>query len=122
MLFEDMFGKKTLSILGGSAVGAANGLFGGGGGMIAVPVLKGMGRSPRSAHATAIAVILPASAASAAVYLAGGLVPFSVLIPVALGVFFGGFLGAKLLARVSGRAATFLFALLMFAAGLRMIF
>ena len=38
----------------GVAVGAANGLFGGGGGMIAVPLLSGvMGYEEKAAHATA---------------------------------------------------------------------
>ncbi len=109
-------------VLGGAAVGAANGLFGGGGGMVAVPVLRAGGRSAKSAHATAIAVILPVSAVSAAVYAWNGLLPPGVLLPVSIGVLLGGFLGAKLLARISGRAVTFVFALLMFAAGLRMIF
>ena len=110
------------TLLGGSFIGAANGLFGGGGGMIAVPVLEGMGRPARSAHATAIAVILPASAVSAAVYVVNGFVPLSLLLPVAGGVLLGGLAGAKLLARVSGRAAAFLFAGLMLAAGLRLLF
>lgn len=115
--------KQSITyLLGGTAVGAANGLFGGGGGMIAVPVLKGAGRSARSAHATAIAVILPASAVSAVVYLINGFIPLQIFLPVALGVFLGGFLGAKLLTRISGKAVTFVFALLMLAAGLRMLF
>lgn len=112
---------RTTYLAGGAAVGAANGLFGGGGGMIAVPVLKAAGREARSAHATAIAVILPASVLSGAVYLFYGLVPLSVLIPVALGVSLGGLLGAKLLARVTSRCATFVFAVLMLAAGIRML-
>ncbi len=112
----------ALSLFGGAAVGAANGLFGGGGGMIAVPVLRKTGRGVASAHATAIAVILPASAASAAVYLWSGLVPLSLLVPVALGVFAGGLLGAKLLARAPAGIVSLLFAGLMFAAGIRMIF
>ncbi len=114
--------NKIFYLFGGAAVGAANGLFGGGGGMIAVPVLKGAGRSVQEAHATAIAVILPASVLSGAVYLWSGNAPLSVLLPVALGVFAGGFLGAKLLAKISGRAVTFAFACFMLAAGLKMIF
>lgn len=103
-------------------MGVANGLFGGGGGMIAVPVLKAAGRSAPSAHATAIAVILPASIASAAVYLLHGFIPLALFLPVALGVLLGGFLGAKLLARASASAVTIAFAALMLAAGLRMLF
>lgn len=115
--------KKTLAtyLFGGAAVGALNGLFGGGGGMVAVPVLKAAGRGAQTAHATAIAVILPASVLSGAVYLFYGLVPFSVLLPVALGVAAGGILGAKLLPRVSSRFITLLFAAFMLAAGIRMM-
>ena len=51
-----------------------------------------------------------------------GLIPLAVFLPVALGVLLGGFLGAKLLTRISGRAVTFVFALLMLAAGVRMLF
>ncbi len=109
------------AILGGAAVGIANGLFGGGGGMIAVPLLEGMGRPAHIAHATALSVILPASAVSAAVYLFEGAVPLAVLIPVSLGVLGGGLLGARLLPHVSGRAVSFLFAALMLAAGIRML-
>ncbi len=103
------------------AAGALNGLFGGGGGMVAVPILKAAGRDVKSAHATAIAVILPASLLSAAVYLFFGLVPFRILLPVALGVSLGGLAGAKLLPRFSSRALTFAFAAFMLAAGIRMM-
>lgn len=120
--FIHMTKKRATYLFGGSAVGVANGLFGGGGGMIAVPVLKAAGRSAPSAHATAIAVILPASIASAAVYLLHGFIPLALFLPVALGVLLGGFLGAKLLARASASAVTIAFAALMLAAGLRMLF
>lgn len=88
--------------------------------MLAVPLLTKGGLPPREAHATAIAVILPASAVSGAVYLAHGLVPPWALVPTALGVALGGFFGAKLLGRLPVRAVTLLFALLMLAAGIRM--
>lgn len=115
---------KTYAYLtGGALTGAANGLFGGGGGMIAVPFLERAAHFPaRRAHATAIAVILPASIVSGIVYLAFGLAPWSVLLPCAIGVAAGGFLGAKLLARIPAKIVTAIFALFMLAAGLRMIF
>lgn len=109
-------------LLGGAAVGAANGLFGGGGGMIAVPLLERMGRPARRAHATAIAVVLPATALSAAVYLFEGAVPLAVLVPVSIGVLAGGIAGARLLSRITGRAVNVLFSAFMLAAGLRMLF
>lgn len=113
---------KTFRLTGGGALtGAANGLFGGGGGMIAVPFLERAASLPAlHAHATAIAVILPACVVSGAVYLWFGLVPLSVFLPVSIGVVLGGVLGARLLPRISARSVTFAFALLMFAAGLRM--
>lgn len=110
--------RRWLDLGGGALVGIANGLFGGGGGMLAVPLLRAGGLPPRSAHATAIAVILPASLVSGAVYLFGGAVPMSVFVPAALGVFAGGAAGARLLGRLPSRAVTFVFALLMLAAGL----
>lgn len=115
--------KRGIGLLfGGGLLGAVNGLLGGGGGMLAVPLLQSGGLPARKAHATAIAVILPASLISGAVYLSGGNVPMPVLVPVSLGVAFGGFLGAKLLGRLPVRAAEFLFAVLMLAAGWRMLF
>lgn len=113
---------KGKMLVCGALVGAANGLFGGGGGMIAVPALEKGGLPARSAHATAIAAVLPACLVSGAVYLFRGLVPLSHLLPVALGVCFGGFFGAKLLPRIPQRVLNFLFALFMLAAGGRMLF
>ncbi len=116
--------KKILPLLlGGGAVGLINGILGGGGGMVAVPLLqRAAGYPPRQSHATAIAVILPASLFSGAVYLFHGLVPLSLYLPVALGVLLGGFLGAKLLAKSTARAVTLVFAVVMLAAGVRMLF
>ncbi len=101
---------------GGLLTGAANGLFGGGGGMIAVPYLEKVAKYPTaSAHATAIAVVLPATLVSAAVYLFFGLVPFFVFLPV------GGFLGAKLLGKTDPKITAVVFSVLMLVAGVRML-
>ena len=51
------------------AVGFLNGLFGSGGGMLAVPLLEHRGLPPDRAHATSLAVILPLTAVSAGAYL-----------------------------------------------------
>ena len=100
-----------------------NGLFGGGGGMVAVPALKGAAHfSALSAHATAIAVILPASIVSSIVYFFYGMVSLELLVPVAIGVTAGGVIGARLLPHVSARTVTLIFAALMLAAGVRLLF
>ena len=112
---------RIKNALAGGAVGLVNGLLGGGGGMIAVPVLCKTGLQVQEAHATAIAVILPASLASALVYLFYGLLPFSSFIPAALGTLLGGFLGANALKRTSSKTVTVIFAALMLAARLKTV-
>ena len=59
---------KTKYALSGTAAGLVNGLFGGGGGMVLVPLLNGWcGLAGKQAFATCVAAILPLSAVSAAV-------------------------------------------------------
>ena len=69
--------KNVQRVASGTAVGAANSLFGGGGGMIAVPLLQKTGMSEKSAHATAILVILPVSLLSFVLYVYHTLVHLS---------------------------------------------
>ena len=106
----------------GVAVGAANGIFGGGGGMLAVPLLQKTGLDGQKAHATAILVILPVSLFSFFLYAIRGFYDFSVLIPTALGVTFGGFLGAKLLKILPMKIISIVFAFLQAFAGIWMLF
>ncbi len=107
----------------GCAVGAVNGIFGGGGGMIVVPLLTSVGKKPPLvAHATAILIILPVSLASSVVYLCSGLFETELFLAVGIGVLAGGFAGARLLGKISPAVATLVFAVVMLAAGLRMLF
>lgn len=106
----------------GSVVGVVNGLFGGGGGMIAVPMLQKTGLTEKRAHATAILLILPVSALSFLFYVWRGIYDFSVLIPTAIGVTAGGLLGACLLERLPVKMVNLLFAGLQFLAGVSMFF
>ena len=108
------------NVWSGALLGAVNGLFGGGGGMVAVPLLERT-LPTRAAHATAIAAVLPATALSGAVYLFTGRIPLVRLIPSALGVMLGGYLGAKLLPLLPVRAADVLFGILMLIAGVFMV-
>lgn len=111
--------RKAASVAAGVAVGAANGLFGGGGGMIAVPALALAGARGKKAHATAVAVIAPLSVISGAVYLANGAVPMSVALPACIGIFLGGIAGALLLKKANSVWLTRLFYVLMIAAGIK---
>ena len=114
-------GKKEL-MLCGSVVGAANSIFGGGGGMIAVPTFQKMGLDEKRAHATAILLILPVSLLSFLLYAVKGMYDFSVLIPTALGVTAGGTIGAKLLGKLPIKTVNLVFTVLQFFAGVFLFF
>ena len=113
---------KITSVACGVAVGAANSLFGGGGGMLAVPLLQKTGLDEKRAHATAILVILPISILSFFVYALRGYSDFSVLVPTAIGVTFGGTVGAKILQKAPVAFVNLLFAILQLAAGIFLFF
>ena len=83
--------KKTIHRLSGAAAGAVNGLFGGGGGMVLLPLLtKWGGVSMRSAFATCIAAIYPMCVVSALLYYLRVRPDWSVLLPCMLGGIVGG--------------------------------
>ena len=107
----------------GIVTGLVNGLFGGGGGMLVVPMLIFLTKMPvKNAHATAILVILPVCALSGALYAAFGNFTLSAGFPVAGGVFAGGIAGAFLLKKLSAKWVSAVFALVMLAAGIKMLF
>ena len=117
---QNKFFKRTAA---GFFTGAVNGLFGGGGGMIAVPLLKGMlGYEDKQAHATAIFIIAPVCAASAIVYIINGYAQWDVIIPAALGSVAGGLAGALFLEKCPKTLINYIFIALMFVAGVRMLF
>lgn len=115
--------KKAAMILAGLFIGAVNGLFGAGGGMLAVPCLTYIGSlDEKSAHATAIALILPLCLVSSIAYGVGASFEKGVILPTVLGVTVSGILGACLLKKLSSNVVSFLFYALMLFAGLKMIF
>jgi len=116
------FKKNARRIFCGTLVGVANSLFGGGGGMLAVPLLERTGLTQKEAHATAILVILPVSAFSFLLYVLKGLYDFAVLIPTAIGVSVGGFFGARLLGKLPVKFVGPIFAVLQLFAGAWMLF
>ena len=112
----------VFQLLGGSFAGIINGLFGGGGGMIVVPLLSLLLKcETKKAHATAILIILPLSIVSGLFYLAFGVFNVSIGIPVGLGVILGGILGALLLSKISSKWLTIIFSVIMIVAGIKML-
>ncbi len=118
---EEKGGSRIDKLLCGGAVGLANSLFGGGGGMLAVPMLRRAGLEEKRAHATAILLILPICLLSFLLYAAKGNYDVSVLIPTAIGVSVGGFLGARLLGKLSIKAVGLTFAFLQLLAGVFLV-
>lgn len=119
----DKIKNEIYLILTGAVTGLTNGFFGGGGGMIVVPLLTILLKlKPKIAHATAIAVILPITVASAIIYFLNGGFDFKTGLPSGFGVVVGGAAGAWLLGKLSSRWIVRLFAAVMLAAGIKLLF
>ena len=105
----------------GLAIGFVNGLLGAGGGMIAVPLLKRAGLEQKSAHANAVAVILPISILSAVFYIIKDYVSISnALIYMPTGVI-GALLGTYFLKKISALWLKRIFGFFMVYAGVRLL-
>lgn len=113
---------KVLISVAGVLIGAINGFFGGGGGMICVPILLWAGLCNQNAQATAILIMLPISIASAVVYYTQGFVEWECVLFVTLGSIVGGVLGAYLLKILPNKALKFVFAIVVISAGVKMLF
>ena len=106
----------------GILAGAANGCFGGGGGMVLVPLLNGWcGLAGKQAFATCVAAILPLSAVSAAVYLLRQAFDWAAALPYLIGGLAGGLVGGRLFRRVSVTWLRGLFAAFLLYGGVRYI-
>ena len=114
--------NKTKTVLIGIMTGLINGLFGSGGGTIIVPFLERILLfDPHKAHATAIAVILPLSVVSIIIYSRGDIQNIIPIIEISFGGIIGGFIGAKILNKISSNALRKIFAIFMIIAGVKMI-
>ena len=106
--------------LAGALAGAANGCFGGGGGMVFLPVMsRAKDVSPRQLYATCVGVIFPVCALSAGVYLFRGGLALSEAAPYLAGGLLGGWSGGKLYGKVPTGVLKWLFAAFLFYAGWR---
>ena len=106
----------------GVITGFLNGLFGSGGGTVVVPAMERFLQTEcHKAHATAIAIILPLSVISAIIYMKGGDTDWMIVLYVSIGGAVGGFMGAKLLKKLSAKWLHKIFGLFMIAAAIRMI-
>ena len=112
--------KRTKNRIAGASGGLVNGLFGGGGGMVVLPLLtKWSGLDPRCAFATCVAVILPMCCVSAAVYLLQVRPSLSTLWPYLAGGVAGGVIGGMTFEKVPVRILKIIFGLFLLYGGVR---
>jgi len=112
--------KNTLI---GVFTGFVNGIFGSGGGTLLVPTLNNLLKvEEHKSHATALAIIIFLTGASSAIYISKGTYDIDLTVKVAIGSIIGGFIGAKLLCKLTGKFLRISFGLIMIIAALRMVF
>lgn len=121
---EKLSAKQVcLLIFCGALIGMVNGFFGGGGGMICVPLLERVLKlDSKFAHATAIVIIFPISFVSAVIYMLSGNLETIPFLTVGSGVLLGGIVGAYLLKFLPEKVIRFIFVFVMLAGGIRLLF
>jgi uncharacterized membrane protein YfcA len=104
-----------LLVIIGLAAGVLAGLFGIGGGIVIVPALAYLVRMPlQSAVGTSLgALLLPVGALGAWAYWRGGHLNWRASLWVAVGLFFGAYVGARLAQSLGDTSLRRLFAVLM---------
>ena len=102
-------------------IGVINGIFGAGGGMLAVPILKKNGLDQKGAHANAVAVILPITLISAILYLAKGNVTLTDSLSYIPSGLIGSVVATFALQKFSNRILQKVFAAFMIYAGIRLL-
>lgn len=115
--------KKTLLTTGalGVLIGLVNGMLGAGGGMLAVPLLKKVGLEQKKAHANAVAIILPITLVSAALYIFKGYVSISDAIGYIPTGVLGALLGTIIIKKISPLWLKRIFGAFMLWAGVRLL-
>lgn len=115
--------EKLRYMVAGGAAGLANGFFGGGGGMILVPLLTRWCKlEQRKAFATSVAIILPLCALSAAIYFFRGGLDLLLALPYLAGGLVGGFVGGKIFKKLNMDWLRRVFALLILYGGVKALF
>lgn len=107
-------------LVSGALAGVVNGLFGGGGGMVLLPLLRGWcALETRAAMASCVGIVAPMCAVSAALYLRQGAVELSLAWPYLLGGLLGGVIAGKTLTKVRPGVLRRLFGLVLLWGGVR---
>lgn len=114
--------RKIWFYLIGLVTGVANGLFGSGGGILAVPMLEKAGLKEKNSHCTSIAITLSLSIVSCVIYGYNGNIDYkTALIVIPFGLL-GASIGGKLIKKISVLVLKRIFGILLIIAGVRMFF
>ena len=101
--------------------GFANGLLGAGGGMLAVPILKKCGLEQKKCHSGSVAVIMPLSMLSAAMYIKSGSVDITDALTYIPWGIIGAVIGTVALKKISNAWLRRLFSCFMIWAGVKLL-
>ena len=111
-----------IKLLTGVLIGFVNGFWGGGGGMICVPLLSNVVKLPdKKSHATTLLIMLPLCVASLVVYFTRGNLPLKESWQVCIGFVVGGIIGASLLKKISNVWLGAIFSLIIIVGGIKML-
>ncbi len=107
----------------GFLAGILNGVFGSGGGVIVVPMLKKIGVEIKKSHATSVAIILFMSIVSVIIYAVKGVgVDYSTLVILVIAGIFGALIGVKLFEKINSDVLRRIFGLIIIISAIRRIF
>lgn len=114
--------KYVVTSLCGLGIGALNGLFGAGGGVVAIIVMQKLLDFPtHKSHAAAVAIILATTIFTSIFYVKNGIYNIPLTIQTAIGGVVGGIVGAKILPKISDKYLHIIFGIFMAVAGVRLI-
>lgn len=104
-------------------VGIINGIFGCGGGILCVPILKNtLGLTDKEAHASSVLVMALVSIPTFFVYAFKTQFDIKTFFLVTLGVIVGGILGSKLLKKLNNNVINMIFIIITIFAGSKILF
>lgn len=113
--------KKIVKAAAGVAIGFVNGLFGAGGGMIAVPLLKKAGYNQKEAQSNAISIIFPLTLVSFLIYLSRGAIDIIPSLKYIPGGIAGAMIGTLLMKKIKPQLLRLIFSAFILWAGIRMV-
>ena len=114
--------RPLLLLFFGAIIGFINGFWGGGGGMISVPILSCfVNLNEKQSHATTILIMLPLSITSLTVYVFNNIFDWNMVLTGGIGFVVGGLAGAYLLQKITNSILKLVFSLIILISALWII-